>query len=135
MSEVKKVNPESLRIPKKSYSQGVIVPVGDGEMMFVTGQLSQDADGQVVAPGDTEAQTKVVFSRIHEILKEGDMTMDDVVKVQIFIKDISESKKVSAIRDEIFLDSKPASTLVEVSGFVKDDCMIEIDVIAYKRVI
>ena len=132
MNKIKNINPESLRIPTKAYSYGVIVPCGDTELLFVTGQLSQDVDGNVVAPGDIEAQTKVVFSRIGEILKDAGMTTDNVVKVQIFIKDISESKKVSTIRDEIFHDSKPASTLVEVSGFVKEDCMIEIEVTAAK---
>jgi len=97
----------------------------------VTGQLSQDADGNVLAPNDTEAQTKVIFSRIEEILKEGGMTMDDVIKIQIFIKDIKESKLVSALRDKIFKDAKPVSTLIEVSGFVKEDCTIEIEATAY----
>lgn len=60
------------------------------------------------------------------------MTFDDVVKVQIFIKDITQSKIVSAIRDDVFKNSKPASTLVEVSGFVKEGCVIEIEVTAIK---
>ncbi|MEK9174165.1 MAG: RidA family protein [Patescibacteria group bacterium] len=132
MSGVKRINPESLRIPTKAYSQGIIIPLGEAELMFVTGQLSQDIDGNVIAPGDTESQTRVVFSRIEEILRDGGMTMSNVIKLQIFMKDISDAKVVSAIRDEIFQDSKPVSTLVEVTGFVKADCMIEIEVTAYK---
>jgi 2-iminobutanoate/2-iminopropanoate deaminase len=130
--EIKKVNPESLSIPTKAYSQGVVIPIGDAELMFVTGQLAQDIDGNVIAPNNTEEQTKVVFSRIEAILGEAGMTFDNVVKAQIFIKDISQSKIVSAIRDEVFKNSKPASTLVEVSGFVKEGCMIEIEVTAVK---
>lgn len=130
---MKKINPESLQMPTKSYSQGIVVPLGDAELMFVTGQLAQDREGNVVAPGDTEEQTKVVFSRIEAILNDAGMTFDDVVKAQIFVTDISESKKVSAIRDEIFKNSKPVSTLVEVSGFVKEGCMVEIEVTAVKR--
>ncbi len=132
MNKIRKINPESLRVPTKSYSQGVVIPIGDTELMFVTGQLSQDIDGNVIAPNDTEEQTKVIFSRIESILKEAEMTFDNVVKVQIFIKDITESKIVSNMRDEIFKNSKPASTLVEVSGFVKHDCNIEIEVTAVK---
>ncbi len=129
---VKKYNPKSLGVPTKAYSQGVVIPVGDAELMFVTGQLSQDINGNVISPNNTEEQTKVVFSRINDILKEANMTFDHVVKAQIFIKDISQSKVVSAIRDEIFKNSRPASTLIEVSGFVKDGCMIEIEVTAVK---
>ena len=132
MNKIKKVNPESLRIPTKAYSQGIVIPIGDTELMFVTGQLSQDADGNVIALNDIEGQTKVVFSRIETILKEAEMTFDNVVKAQIFIKDITQSKIVSAIRDDVFKNSKPVSTLVEVSGFVKEGCMIEIEVTAVK---
>ncbi|GBE16554.1 enamine/imine deaminase [bacterium BMS3Abin15] len=132
MKNVKKINPESLKVPTRAYSQGVVISLGDAELMYVTGQLSQDVDGNVVAPNDTEAQTKVVFSRIEEVLKEGGMTMDNVVKIQIFIKNITESKLVSALRDEVFKNVKPVSTLVEVSGFIKEDCTIEIEATAYK---
>ncbi len=132
MKDIKRINPKSLKIPTKAYSQGIVIPLGDAELMYVTGQLSQDVDGNVVAPGNTERQTKVIFSRIEEILKEGGMTMDNVVKIQIFIKDITESKIVSVLRDEIFKDAKPTSTLVEVSGFVKEGCTIEIEATAYK---
>lgn len=131
--EIKKVNPESLRIPTKAYSQGMVIPIGDIELMFVTGQLAQDINGNVISPNNTEEQTRVVFSRIETILKEAGMTFENAVKAQIFVKDITQSKIVSDIRDEIFKDSKPASTMVEVSGFVKEGCMIEIEVTAIRK--
>ena len=132
MNKVIKINPKSVGIPTKAYSQGIVIPIGDIELMFVTGQLSQDINGNVISPNNTEEQTRVVFSRISDILKEANMTFDNVVKAQIFIKDISQSKVVSAIRDDIFKNSRPVSTLVEVSGFVKEGCMVEIEVTAVK---
>lgn len=132
MNKIKKVNPALLQIPTKSYSQGIVIPIGDTELMFVTGQLAQDVNGNVISPNNVEEQTKVVFSRIEAILREAEMTFDNVVKAQIFIKDITQSKIVSAIRDNVFKNSKPASTLVEVSGFVKEGCVIEIEVTAIK---
>lgn len=128
-----KINPVSLRIPTKAYSQGVLVPCGDTNLLFVTGQLPQNIDGEIEHVGDIEAQTRLVFNRISEILKEAGMSFDDVVKIQIFIKDIKESKVVSSVRNELFATSKPASTLVEVSGFVKEGCGLEIDVVAAKN--
>lgn len=127
-----KVNPVSLRIPTKAYSQGVVVPCGSSNLLFVTGQLPQDIDGQIIHLEDPEAQTRLVFDRIGEILNEADMSFDDVVKLQIYVKQIAYAKIVSRVRDELFQAAKPASTLVEVSGFVKDGCCLEIDAIAAK---
>ena len=131
MDEIKRINPESLRIPTKAYSQGVFVPSGS-DFLFVTGQLPQDEEGNVVAVGDVKSQTELVFSRIASILEEGGMSMDDVVKVQIFVKDIKDGKIISKIRDEVFVNSRPASTFVEVSNFVKEGCCLEIEVVAAK---
>lgn len=128
-----KINPVSLRIPTKAYSQGVLVPCGNSNILFVTGQLPQDIDGNIIHVGSVEEQTRLVFQRILAILQEASMSFDDVVKLQIFVKDISYAKTVSAVRDELFVNSKPASTLVEVSGFVKDGCCLEIDVVAARQ--
>lgn len=128
-----KINPASLRIPTKAYSQGVIVPCGETNMLFITGQLPQDIDGNIVHIGDTDKQVRIVFERLGEILKEANMSLDDVVKLQIYVNDISDAKVISSIRDELFTVSKPASTMVEVSGFVKEGCSVEIDAVAARR--
>jgi enamine deaminase RidA (YjgF/YER057c/UK114 family) len=128
-----KINPESLKIPTKAYSQGVMVECGNSNLLFVTGQLPQDIDGKIVHVGDVEKQIRLVFKRIEQILKEANMSLDDIVKLQIFIKDITEAPIVSKIRDELLTVAKPASTLVEVSGYVKEGCCVEIDAIAAKN--
>lgn len=128
----KKINPVSLRIPTKAYSQGVIVSCGDTNLLFITGQLPQNIEGEIVHVNNIENQTRLVISRISNILEEAGMSVDDVVKIQIFLKDINDAKIVSSVRDELFSVSKPASTIVEVSGFVKEGCCIEIDAIAAK---
>jgi enamine deaminase RidA (YjgF/YER057c/UK114 family) len=130
--EIKKINPLLLRVPTKAYSQGILVPCGDTNLLFITGQLPQNIDGEIIHLGNIEAQTRLVFSRISDILQEANMTFDDVVKLQIFVKDVKNAKVVSSIRNELFAKSKPASTLVEVSGFVKEGCELEVDVIAAK---
>jgi 2-iminobutanoate/2-iminopropanoate deaminase len=132
MSKIKMINPESLRIPSKAYSQGIIVPLGDADMMFVTGQVSQDIDGNVLFPNDAKEQAGVVYDRIETILREGGMSMDDVVKAQIFLTDIKDGPTVSKIRDEVFKNAKPVSTLVEVNALVKPECCVEIEVTAVK---
>lgn len=131
MSNIR-INPKSLRIPTKSYSQGVLVPCGDSDILFITGQLPQNLDGEITHIGDAEAQTRLVFQRISEILKEAGMSFEDVVKLQIYVKDMGAGKIISAVRDELFSTSKPASTFVEVSGFVKEGSVVEIDAVAAK---
>lgn len=115
-----------------AYSHGLKVDVGDKEMIFVTGQIAQDKNGNVVCE-DIEGQTEYVFECIQKILKEADSSLDDVVKAQIFLTDINDFSKVSPIRNKYFANSKPVSTLVEVNSLVKKGCKIEIEVIAIKE--
>lgn len=130
--KIEKINPLSMKQPTKAYSNGILVDLGSTKMLFVTGQLSQDNYGVVIAPNDYERQARYIFGHIEEILADCGMTFDDVVKAQIFLKDIHQSQKVSAVRDEVFKKSQPASTMIQVGGFVKDDCCVEIEVIAIK---
>lgn len=129
---IKKINPTSMKQPNKAYSNGILVDLDNAQILFVTGQLAQDDQGNVVAPFDYEEQTKFIFGQLEKILNASEMSFDDVVKAQIFVKDIHNSSKISAIRDEYFKNSKPASTMVEVGGFVKDGCCVEIEIIAVK---
>ena len=121
-----------MKMPTKAYSNGILVDLGGAQMLFVTGQLAQDNNGNVVAPFNYEAQTEFIFEQLGRILVESNMSFDNVVKAQIFVKDIRNSSKISAIRDKYFKNSKPASTMVEVSGFVKEECCVEIEIIAVK---
>lgn len=116
-----------------AYSHGVKIDIGDSEMIFVTGQIALDKDGNVVAPDDIVKQTEFVFKNIQAILQEGGASLDDVVKAVIYVTDISKFKDISAIRNKYFTISKPVSTLVEISRTVKDGCDIEIEVIAIKK--
>lgn len=115
-----------------AYSHGLKIDVGDKEMIFVTGQIAQDKNGNVVCE-DIEGQTEYVFECIQKILKEANSSLDDVVKAQIFLTDINDFSKVSPIRNKYFANSKPVSTLVEVNSLVKKGCKIEIEVIAIKE--
>lgn len=128
------INPVSLRVPTKSYSNGVLLHLGQVDMMFVTGQLSQDASGGVLHPNDPEGQARVIFGRIDAILQEGGMSLDNVVKAQIFVTNIKDAPLISKIRDEVFNVSRPASTLLEVGAMVKQECCVEIEVIAARPV-
>ncbi len=128
--DIKRFNPTSLKQPTNSYSNGVLISLGGADLYFVTGQIAQENDGSIVAPLNATLQTDFVFKRIAAILDDVGMSMDDVVKAQIFLTDMKDLPTVSKIRNEYFKNSRPVSTLVEVSRLVKEGCCVEIEVIA-----
>jgi 2-iminobutanoate/2-iminopropanoate deaminase len=116
---------------KENYSHGISVPIGDKEMIFVTGQIAAK-DGKAIAPDSIEEQTEFVFKAINDILSAGGSSLDDVVKAVIYVKDVNDFSKISPIRNKYFKKAKPVSTLIEISNTVHEGCDIEIDVIAVK---
>jgi len=116
-----------------AYSHGYKVDIGDSQMIFTTGQIALDKDGNVVGIGDIEKQTEFVFESLQNILNEAGASLDDVVKATIYVTDINDFPKISPIRNKYFKNSEPVSTLVEVRKLVKDGCKIEIEVIAVKQ--
>jgi reactive intermediate/imine deaminase len=122
------LSPETLP-PPFGYSH--VVDVRAGRVIYVSGQVPLDREGQLVGEGDLEAQTRQVFENLQAALDAAGSSWADVVKLNYFLVDVSELAKVRAIRDE-FVDTAhpPASTLVEVSRLFRDDVLIEIDAVA-----
>ena len=125
-----RINPADFTKTVGAYSQGLKVDLGDKSLVFVSGQLAMDAEGDPVAPGDFGAQTRFIFENIKRVLGEAGATLGDVVKVQIFVTDITKFPQVSAVRNEYLGDIRPVSTLLEINRTVKDGCDIEIEVTA-----
>lgn len=124
------INPEGMLSPPSKYSHGVRVEIGDGALIFVAGELPLDKKGKIVGPGDITAQTECVFQQIEKVLKASGASLKDVVKATIFVTDMKDFRKVVTVRDKFFVENPPASTFVEVSRLTKEDCLIEIEVIA-----
>ncbi len=127
------LQPENFTKTLASYSHGMAVDVGDCEMIFTTGQLAMDSEGNAVAPTDIEKQTEYVFENLKKILAEAGATLGDIVKVTIFVTHIEDYPKISAIRNRYLAESKPTSTLVEIIRTVKPGCDIEIEAIAIRK--
>lgn len=125
-----RINPQGFTKTVGAYSQGIKIDLGGRFMVLVSGQLAMDADGVPVAPDDISAQTGYIFENIKKILHEAGATLEDVVKVQIFLMDMDQFPNVSAVRNEYLKDIKPVSTLVEINRTVQEGCHIEIKVMA-----
>lgn len=126
------LSPKDFTVKTGSYSHGLSVSDGRTKWIFVTGQIAMDADGNVVSPGNIVGQAEFIFENIRKILTEAEASLDDVVKAQIFLTDMSLFGQVSSVRNKYFMKNRPVSTIVEVSGLVKEGCMLEIEVIAMK---
>ena len=118
---------------------GVVEPFGifssaawqpEGRVLHISGHVSQDADGRTVGQGDMEAQTRQVLENIRDVLTSVGGTMDDVVKVTVFVTDVAEIGKIHAVRSEFFNKPYPASTLVQVAQLIDPDWLIEIEAVA-----
>jgi reactive intermediate/imine deaminase len=122
------LSPDTLPAPF-GYTHVVDVPAS--RIVYVSGQVPLDTEGQLVGEGDFEAQVRQVFANLTAALEAAGVAWSDVVKLNYFLVDVSRIASVRAIRDE-YVDTErpPASTLVEVSGLFRDDVMIEVEAVA-----
>jgi reactive intermediate/imine deaminase len=100
-----------------------------GELLFVSGCVPVDGDGKLV-PGDVVAQTRQVFDNVGAVLAAAGAAFADVVKVTVFLTDVDDRAAVNTVRQEVFGDARPASTLVEVSRLAIPGARIEVEAIA-----
>jgi len=100
-------------------------------MIFLAWQIARD-NNWPIAVWNIEKQAEFIFKSIDNTLKEIGSWLDDVIKAVIYLTDINDFKKVSAIRNEYFKNSKPVSTLVEINATAREWCNIEIEVTAVK---
>jgi enamine deaminase RidA (YjgF/YER057c/UK114 family) len=112
-----------------SYSLGISVPVG--RLIFISGTVAMDDQGQVIGAGDMETQARAVFAQIEKLLGEAGATLGDVVKITTFVTDMSQYGKFSSVRNEVFGDGPyPASATVGVSELVKEGLLVEVEALA-----
>jgi 2-iminobutanoate/2-iminopropanoate deaminase len=123
-------NPAALSLPK-GYSQAAEIDMGSSKMIIMAGQVAFNKDGQLIGAGDIAKQTEQVFTNIKNIVEDAGGTMNDIVKLNYYLKDVAQINQVRAIRDK-YINTKtpPASTLVEVSKLFRDDILIEIEATA-----
>jgi len=132
VNKIEKIQPQDLPTPASAHSPAVSVPLPGADMIFVTGQVAVDADDNIVAPNDAKTQAIFVFENIQKILAEAGASLDDVVKVQMFVTNIDDFAVVSSVRNQYLDKARPASTLFEVSALVEEGCVVEIEAIAVK---
>jgi 2-iminobutanoate/2-iminopropanoate deaminase len=121
------INSTNAPDPIGPYNQSVQF----GNLLFTSGQIALDLEGSLIN-NDIESETKQVFKNLKAILNEAQLTFDDVIKVSIFIKDMSDFEKINAVYATYFTsDEAPARETVQVAKLPKN-VNIEISLIAGK---
>ncbi len=113
--------------PMGPYSQGIKAR----NFLFISGQGPiEPKTGQVIG-ADIEKQTRQTLTNVAGIVEASGLTMGDVVKVSIFLRNMENFKKMNEIYKTFFSENPPARTTVEAK-LPLPDMLIEIDAIAYR---
>ncbi len=128
MTQKTQVNPWTWQDPR-GFSQGWRVD-GASSIVFVAGHGPLDDDGGMVGAGDFDAQTRQVFRNLQTTLEAAGATFADVVKVTVYLTDITMLGRYGRIKREFMGDVHPTSTGLGVAGLGLPGMMIEIDAIA-----
>ena len=107
------------------YSQGTKI----GNMIFTSGQLHIDPETSQLVEGDIKDLARLALNNVKEVLKAGGASIEDVVKVSVFVQDIDQFGAINEVYAEFFDEHKPARSLVEVAKLPLGG-QIEIEAIA-----
>lgn len=102
-----------------------------GNVLEVSGTVAVNDDG-VVGKGDFYAQTKFILEKIRGVLKQAGFSLEDVVRTRMYVTDISQWEAVGKAHGEFFRKIKPATSMIQVSGFIEPDYLVEIEATAIK---
>ena len=125
MSGREEIRVPGLAEPISHYTDAVRA----GNLLFVSGCVPVNMDGRLVG-GDVVAQAKQVFANVGAILEAGGATFTDVVKITVYLTDIDDRALINPVREAVFGDARPASTLVEVSALAIPDAKLEVEAVA-----
>jgi 2-iminobutanoate/2-iminopropanoate deaminase len=125
----REVSSDSIRKPIGVFSQATVTEAR-GRLVFVSGMTARRPDGSIAGIGDIEAQTRQVCENIKAAVAGAGGTLDDVCRVDVFVRNIEHFDAIHKVRGQYFRPPLPASTMVEVSKMVSPDYLIEINAIA-----
>lgn len=124
---LKHLTPAGVRPPFAAYSHAVEVQAGS-RLVFCSGQLGISPDDRV--PEGAGDQAELCFRSIATILAEAGMTLANVVRINAYVTAREHMKPYMAVRDRLFPAPSPASTLMIVTGFTREEFKVEVELVA-----
>lgn len=121
------INPPQMPAPV-GYSYAI---KKSGTPVFISGQVALDGKGALVGENDVAAQVEQVFTNLRTVVKACGGSLDDVVKITIYVTDASSRPAVAAARQRHFKEGQyPASTYLVVSALAVPQLLVEIEAVA-----
>lgn len=122
---------KSAHVPEpagEAYSQCLVV---DGQV-YLSGMIAMGPDGQPVGGADVYLQAKECIDKCRLMLEAAGASLADVVKMTVYLTDMSKREGWNRVRAESFAIPRPCSTLIEVKGLARPGMLIELDVTAVR---
>ena len=118
--------------PKLEKEYGYTHAIKIGDDLKISGAVSMNDSGMIVAPGNMEQQMKNCYADLEKILQHYGYTYDDVVAENVYTTNMADFIKASPFRNSIYKKQFPTGTWLEVKGFAVEGQLIEIDMEAHK---
>ena len=103
---------------------------GANTIVFASGQAPISGEGELVGAGDFEAQVRQVFKNLRTVLEDAGSSLDAVVKLTVFLTDMSKLREYTRIKGEFFSGEQPASTALGVRALARPEMMVEVEAVA-----
>lgn len=117
---------EGMNVPISHYTDAVRA----GDLLFVSGVVPVDGEGNLVGGDDVVEQARIVFEGLRRVLAAAGAGPQDVAKVTLFLTDVDDRPAINPVRQAFFGETRPASTLVEVSRLAIPGAKLEVEAVA-----
>jgi reactive intermediate/imine deaminase len=125
---IERMNPDGLTKPTAYHH---VIKIGN--LLFIAGQVSLDAQGNLVGENDMKAQVRQVMENLKTALASQKADFSNVVKVNIFTTSIDQFREAADVREAYFRGHPPASTLVQIQRLARTEFLVEIEAIAARK--
>jgi 2-iminobutanoate/2-iminopropanoate deaminase len=123
----KPLSPSGIHPAFSNYNHGIEV-VSRSRLVFCSGQVGISADAAI--PADCAGQARICFDNIRATLAEAGMDLAHIVRLNAYVTAREHLKPYMEVRNSLFAEPYPASTLMIVAGFARPDFLVEVEAVA-----
>ena len=125
LTKIVRGDPANLANVRKTIYHHYVRVDNPSSVIFLSGQLSRDANGQLVGTGDMAEQTRQAIRNMQTVMESAGGKLSDIVSLTVYTTDMRYFKEIVAARMEFFQDHLPTSTIVEVNHLADPGLLIE----------